>query len=88
MLERPTPVTRLPCPWVPDGGAGAAIKAPGGTQLGLEREALLDAVQDRRCHVREALWGKARSADAWHFQSLATIPALVPIPPHALTRKA
>lgn len=53
-------LTRLPCPWVPDGGAGAAVKASGGTQLGLEGEAFFDAVQDRRCHICEALWGEAR----------------------------
>lgn len=45
-LGIPAPATCLPWSWVPDGGAGTAVKASGGTQLGLEGEALFDAVQD------------------------------------------
>lgn len=57
ILESPIPATSLPCFWVPDRGPGTAIKAPGGTQLGLEGEPLLDAVQDRGCHVCETQEG-------------------------------
>lgn len=64
MLGNPAPATCLPCPWVPDRGAGTAVKASGGAQLRLEGEALFDAVQYRRCHIREALWGEARPGDA------------------------
>lgn len=64
MPGNPAPATCLPCPWVPDGGAGTAVKASGGAQLGLEGKTLFDAVQDRRCHICEALLGEARPGDA------------------------
>lgn len=77
-------------PAAPDGGPGAAVEAPGRAQLGLEGEALLDAVQDGGRHVRETLGAEGARARLRAHGSLATSPARVPkgLRPPGLTRKA